>query len=119
MKLFVAPAYSETGPIRGSLAISPYRGILLTGLCQVSGSPGPGRPWPLDARRLASLSRRGGWLRLGLGVGDQVPVPHRIVPDGELKHAVEDQPPATGPAPVEASDGALGGRDRGQIGPHD
>ena len=64
------------------------KGIHLTGLGQVSGSPGPGRPWPLDARRLASLGRRGGWLRLGLGVGDQVPVPHRIVPDGEFEHTV-------------------------------
>ena len=78
------------------------RGIQLTGLWQVSGSPGPGRPWALDARRVAWLGRRGGWLRLVLGLGDQVPVPHRIVADGEFEHAVEDQPPAAGPAPVEA-----------------
>src|SRR2546430_1809724 len=41
-------------------------------------------------------------LGLGLGVSDQVPVPHRMVADGELEHAVEDQAPAAGPAPVEA-----------------
>ena len=48
------------------------------------------------------LGRRGGWLRLALGVSDQVPVPHRIVADGEFEYAVEDQPPTAGPAPVEA-----------------
>src|SRR6266566_9966403 len=82
--------------------IRAVRGIHLTGLCQVSGSPGPGRPWALDAGWVTSPGRRGGWLRLGLGVSDQVPVPHRIVADGELEHAVEDQAPAAGPAPVEA-----------------
>src|SRR5580700_7128334 len=85
-----------------SFGITAVRGIQLTGLCQVSGSPGPGRPWPLDARRVAWLGRRNGRLRLVLGLGDQVPVPHRIVPGGELEHAVEDQAPAAGPAPVEA-----------------
>jgi hypothetical protein len=39
---------------------------------------------------------------LGLGMSDQVPVTHRMVADGEFEHAVEDQPPAAGPAPVEA-----------------
>src|SRR5450755_2701785 len=84
------------------VGIRHFWGIQLTGLCQVSGSPGPGRPWALDARRVASLGRRGGWLRLVLGEGDQVPVPHRIVADGEFEYAVEDQPPAAGSAPVEA-----------------
>ena len=96
--------FSLADPGRPALTttISGSRGIQLTGLCQVSGPPGPGRSRALDARRVASPGRRGGWLRLGLGVGDQVPVPHRIVPDGEFEHAVEDQPPAAGPAPVEA-----------------
>src|SRR5260370_994392 len=76
--------------------------IQLSGLCQVSGSTGPGRPRAVDARRVAWLGWRGGWLRLVPGLGDQVSVPHRIVPGGELEHAVEDQPPAAGPAPVEA-----------------
>ena len=79
------------------------RGIQLTGLCQVSGSARAGRPsgrsmlggWPW-------LGRRGGWLRLALGVSNQVPVPHRIVTNGEFEYAVEDQPPTAGPAPVEA-----------------
>lgn len=68
----------------------------------MSGSPRPGSPRAFDARRVASLAGRLGWLRLVLGVGDQVPVPHRIMADGELEHAVEDQAPTAGPAPVEA-----------------
>jgi hypothetical protein len=64
--------------------IKDLRGIHLTGLSQVSGSPGPGCLWALDAWRAASLARRCGWLRLGLGVGDQVPVAHRVVADGEF-----------------------------------
>src|SRR5215468_3284455 len=74
--------------------ITADRGIHLTGLFQVSGSPGPGRPWAFDARRIAPLARRRGWLRLGLRVRDQVPVAHRVVADGEFEHAVEDQPSA-------------------------
>ena len=68
----------------------------------MSDPPGPGRPWALDARRVTSPGRGGWWLLLGLGVSDQVPVSHRIVADGEFEHAVEDQSPAAGPAPVEA-----------------
>src|SRR3974390_2972582 len=75
-------------------AITELRGIHLTGLSQVSGSPGPGRPRALDPRRMPPLAGRLGWLCLGLWVSDQVPVAHRIVADGELEHAVEDQAPA-------------------------
>src|SRR5947209_11108517 len=96
-------AVSLSGVIgRGNLRISAVRGIHLSGLCLVSGSPGPARPWALDARRVTAPDWRGGWLLLGLGVSDQVPVSHRIVADGELEHAVEDQAAAAGPAPVEA-----------------
>jgi len=42
------------------------------------------------------------WLRLGLGIYDEIPVAHRIVSDGEFQHAVEDKPPASGLAAVEA-----------------
>src|SRR5215470_16312803 len=86
----------------GSWIITSLRGIHLTGLAQVSGSPGPGGPRALDARRMPPLAGRLGWLCLGLWVSDQVPVAHRIVADGELEHAVEDQAPAAGSAPVEA-----------------
>jgi hypothetical protein len=82
--------------------ITVLRGIHLTGLCQVGGSPGPGRPRALDAQRMAPLAGHLGWLGPGLRVSDQIAVPHRIVADGELEHAVEDQAPAAGPAPVEA-----------------
>src|SRR5215470_13468651 len=84
------------------IGIALVRGIHLTGLCQVSGSPGPGRSWALDAWWVTSPGGRGRWLRLALGVSDQVPVAHRIVADGEFEHAVQDQAPAAGPAPVEA-----------------
>src|SRR5262245_25289370 len=93
------------GPRRADyvqLNINRLKGIHLTGLFQVSGSPGPGRPWAFDARRIAPLARRRGWLRLGLRVGGQVPVAHRVVADGEFEHAVEDQPSAVRSAPVEA-----------------
>jgi hypothetical protein len=40
--------------------ISADRGMHLTGLCQVSGSPGPGRPWALDAGWVTSPGRRVG-----------------------------------------------------------
>ena len=57
----------------------------------MNGSPCPGRPRALDARRMPPLAGRLGWLCLVLRVSDQVPVAHRIVADGELEHAVEDQ----------------------------
>ena len=41
------------------------------------------------------------WPRLGPRVDDQVAIAHRVVGDSELKHAVEDHPPASGRAPVE------------------
>jgi len=59
-----------TGGRERQTTIAALRGIHLTGLSQVSGSPGPGCLWALDAWRAASLARRCGWLRLGLGVGD-------------------------------------------------
>src|SRR5215472_10769463 len=93
------------GPRRADyvqLGINRLRGIHLTGLAQVSGSPGPGRPWAFDARRMAPLAWWHGWLRLGLRVGGQVPVAHRFVADGEFEHAVEDQSSAARSAPVEA-----------------
>src|SRR3974390_2619054 len=86
----------------GSGPITGPRGIHLTGLSQVNGSPWPGRPRALDTGRMSPLAGRLGWLFLGLGVSDQVPVAHRVVADGELEHAVEDQAPAAGSAPVEA-----------------
>src|SRR5437588_4759097 len=93
------PGEQHRHDVRG---ITGARGIHLSGLCLVGGSPGPARPWALDARRVTPPDWRGGWLLLGLGVSDQVPVSHRIVADGELEHAVEDQAAAAGPAPVEA-----------------
>src|SRR6266446_9510488 len=36
------------------LGMKGIRGIHLTGLCQVSGSPGPGRSWAVNARRVTS-----------------------------------------------------------------
>jgi hypothetical protein len=82
--------------------ISWLRDIHLIGLSEVSDSPGPGRSGALDARRVAPLARWRGWFRLGLRVCDQVAVAHRLVAGSELEQAVEDQPPAAGPAPVEA-----------------
>src|SRR5579875_396534 len=79
-----------------------FGGIHLTGVCQVDGSPRPGRTRALDARRMPPLAGRLGWPCLVLRVSDQVPVAHRIVVDGEFDHAVEDQAPAAGSAPVEA-----------------
>src|SRR5439155_25765166 len=55
-----------------------------------------------NARGVTSPVRHGGRLRLALGMSHQVPVSHRMMADGELEHAVEDQAPAAGPAPVEA-----------------
>src|SRR5947199_9483655 len=78
-------------PIYAARGINRLRGIHLTGLAQVSGSPGPGRPWAFDPRRMAPLARWRGWLRLGLRVRGQVPVAARFVADGEFEHAVEDQ----------------------------
>src|ERR1019366_2760702 len=90
-------------PARTSAAaISRGWGIHLTGLALVSGSPWPGCSRAVDARRVASSAGRCGWRCLGLRVGDQVAVAHWVVGDGELEHAVEDQSPAAGPAPVEA-----------------
>src|SRR5262249_44355054 len=85
-----------SGPIR------TFRDIHLTGLSQVSGPPGPGRSRALYARRVTACPGRRGRGLLRPGIGDQVAVAHRIVADGELKHAVEDQPPAPGSPPVEA-----------------
>jgi hypothetical protein len=79
--------------------ISRDRDIHLTGLSQVSGSPWPGRSRALDAGRMPPLAGRLGSFRLGLWVSDQVPVAHRMVADGELEQAVEDQAPAAGRAP--------------------
>src|SRR5438552_8806396 len=41
------------------------------------------------------------WPRLGPRVDDQVAIAHRVVGDSELKHAVEDHPPASGRAQAE------------------
>src|SRR5215472_3428146 len=84
------------------VGVMELRDIHLTGLSEVSDSPGPGRSRALDARRVAPLAWRRGRLCLGLRVGDQVAVAHRLVADSELEQAVEDQPPAGRPAPVEA-----------------
>src|SRR6266702_7705302 len=83
------------------IQITDVRDIHLAGLSEISDSPGPGRSRALDARRMAPLARRRGWLR-GLRPSDQVAVAHRAVADSELEQAVEDQPPAAGSAPVEA-----------------
>src|SRR5450759_1514033 len=57
----------------------------------------------LPPRRKSSRSQISyGWRRLLLLVDDQVAISHWIVRDGEFEHAVEDQPPAPGSAPVEA-----------------
>jgi hypothetical protein len=50
---------------------------------------------------MAPLPRWHGWPRLGPWVDDQVAIAHRVVADSELKHAVEDHPPASGRSPVE------------------
>src|SRR5262249_58907425 len=97
---FRAPLRNRTVDLL--LTISTVRDIHLTGLSQVSGPPGPGRSRALYARRVTACPGRRGRGLLRPGIGDQVAVAHRIVADGELKHAVEDQPPAPGSPPVEA-----------------
>ena len=66
-----------------------FGGIQLTGLLQISGSPGTRRSRAVQARRVTAASGRL-WLDLlGPGVDDEVAVADGRVPDGQLEDAVE------------------------------
>ncbi len=68
------------------------RGYPLTGVVHVSGPPWPPGWRALHAGRVAPFSRRHGGRRPGPATGDQVPVADRVMPGGQLEHAVEEQP---------------------------
>src|SRR5450759_841320 len=71
------------------LGITYLGGIQLTGLLQISGSPGTRRSRAVQARRVTAASGRH-WLDLlGPGVDDEVAVADGRVPDGQLEDAVE------------------------------
>src|SRR5664280_1971978 len=77
-------------------------GIQLTGLVQVRGAPGTRRSRAVQARWVATASRRDRLGPLGLRVDDEVAVADRLVPDGELEDAVEHHAAAVRSAAVEA-----------------
>lgn len=75
-------------------------GIHLTG-----ADPRPPRPAgrrSLQARWATTGAGRLARSAAGPWVGDEVSVAHRVVVGGEFEHAVEDEPAAARPAPVEA-----------------
>ena len=71
------------------IARPPVGGIQLTGLLQISGSPGTRRSRAVQARRVTAASGRHGLDLLGPGVDDEVAVADGRVPDGQLEDAVE------------------------------
>ena len=72
------------------IGITHLGGIQLTGLWQVSGSPGSRRSRAVQTGWVPAAPGGRGPDLLGLGVGHEVAVAHRGVADGELKDAVED-----------------------------
>src|SRR3954452_20957996 len=68
-----------------------FWGIHLTGAGLVSPSPWPPGGSALKRRRLAACAGWLAWTRGGPGVEHQVAVAHRLVSNGELEDAVEDQ----------------------------
>ena len=72
-------------------SIIELRVIHLTGLlCGSMRSPWPIRRGEVEARGVPSFAWWDGRSALGLWVGDEVAVAHRVVGDGEFKQAVED-----------------------------
>lgn len=72
------------------LTLTALRAIHLSGLMQVSGSPRAVSTGLVQRRRMATAAGRARWHGLGLRVGDQVAVAHRLVGHGQLQDAVED-----------------------------
>ena len=91
------PPRKEPAPRADSPAISPDRGIHLTGPIRACSSPGAVRWRAIQARRVpARLGRRGRHRPGPLG-GDKVLVAHRLVGSGEFEPpGIEDHPASSG-----------------------
>src|SRR3954447_19566061 len=74
----------------------------------------PGRR-AVQRRRLAACAGWLSWARGGPRVEHEVAVAHRLVRDGELENAVEDQPAAARAAAVEAEDELVEGVGQGGV----